>query len=74
MIESVASVGAALWARRYEQTVIRLEIKRHFLMSTRERGPEVELNRRLTRSHGRLCRLQLSLIEGHKLFRDKSLK
>ena len=74
MIESVASVGAALWARRYDQTVVGLENQTSFLVATRERGPAVERNRRLTRSHGRLCRLRLRLIDGHKLFRYKSLK
>jgi len=36
VIESVASVGAALWARRYEQTVVGLENQTSFLVATRE--------------------------------------
>jgi 1,4-dihydroxy-2-naphthoyl-CoA hydrolase len=36
MIESVASVGAALWAHRYEQTVVGLENQTSFLVATRE--------------------------------------
>jgi 1,4-dihydroxy-2-naphthoyl-CoA hydrolase len=36
MIESVASVGAALWARRYDQTVVGLENQTSFLVATRE--------------------------------------
>lgn len=36
MIESVASVGAALWARRYDQTVVGLENQTSFLIATRE--------------------------------------
>jgi 1,4-dihydroxy-2-naphthoyl-CoA hydrolase len=36
MIESVASVGAALWARRYNQTVVGLENQTSFLVATRE--------------------------------------
>jgi 1,4-dihydroxy-2-naphthoyl-CoA hydrolase len=36
LIESVASVGAALWARRYNQTVVGLENQTSFLVATRE--------------------------------------
>ena len=36
VIESVASVGAALWARRYDQTVVGLENQTSFLVATRE--------------------------------------
>lgn len=36
VIESVASVGAALWARRYNQTVVGLENQTSFLVATRE--------------------------------------
>jgi 1,4-dihydroxy-2-naphthoyl-CoA hydrolase len=36
MIESVASVGAALWARRYDQTVVGLENQTSFLVATRD--------------------------------------
>src|SRR6266852_2661681 len=36
VIESVASVGAALWARRYNQTVVGVENQTSFLVATRE--------------------------------------
>jgi uncharacterized protein (TIGR00369 family) len=36
VIESVASVGAALWARRHNQTVVGLENQTSFLVATRE--------------------------------------
>src|ERR1700750_386785 len=36
VIESVASVGAALWARRYNQTVVGLENQTSFLVATRD--------------------------------------
>ena len=36
VIESVSSVGAVLWARRYNQTVVGLENQTSFLVATRE--------------------------------------